>query len=97
MAGPLDDFVTRLNLQIEQFRGETETFVEVELREGSRAPLEAISAEPGYGFVTLRPRPEDTNGPEEWIVPVASIARITLRPVEEEGQIGFAPPAKGGG
>ena len=97
MAGPLDDFVTRLHLQIEQFGATAETRVEVELREGAHAAVQAISAEPGYGFVTLRPQPEDADGPEEWIVPITSIARITLRPLEEEGRIGFAPPEQGGG
>src|SRR5207245_7333391 len=52
MAGPLDDFVTRLHLQIDQFGATAETRVEVELREGAHAAVQAISAEPGYGFVT---------------------------------------------
>lgn len=91
VAGPLDDFVTRLQLQIERFEA-AETVVEIELREGSRAPLAAIDSEPGYGFLTLRPHPEDGEGPQEWIVPVASIVRITLRQAEEPEQIGFAPP-----
>lgn len=88
VAGPQDDFVARLNVRIEQFHGTAPTQVEVELREGSRAAVEAISPEPGYGFVTIRPQP-DGDGAEEWIVPVTSIARITLRTAETEGPFGF--------
>ncbi len=96
MAGPLDDFVTRLHLQIDQFEAK-ETVVEVELREGSRAPIASIDSEPGYGFVTLRPHAEGSGAAEEWIVPITSIARITLREADEPGRVGFAPPEKGGG
>jgi len=96
MAGPLDDFVTRLRLRIDQFEAR-KTIVEVEFREGFRAPITAIDSEPGYGFVTLRPHAEASGTAEEWIVPITSIARITLREADEPGQIGFAPPDKGGG
>jgi hypothetical protein len=92
MAGPLDDFVARLRLQIDQFEAK-ETVVEVELREGSRAAVREIDSEPGYGFVTLRPHPENGDAPEQWIVPVNAIARITLREAEPPEQIGFAPSA----
>jgi hypothetical protein len=90
MAGPLDDFVARLRLQIDGFEAH-ETVVEVELREGSRAAVHEIDSEPGYGFVTLRPHPENGEAPEQWIVPISSIARITLREADAPGQIGFAP------
>jgi hypothetical protein len=95
-GGPsADDFVTRLHQQIARFAATNEleqTKVEVALREGPLLVLDAISAEPGYGFVTLRPHPLDEGEREELIVPLASIARIRLSPAEEEPQFGFALP-----
>jgi hypothetical protein len=92
-AGPLDDLVTRIHLRIEAFVAEhgKQALVEVELRDGPTAALRSISAEPGSGFVTLRPH-GDGGAEEEWIVPVAAIARITLRAGEEREPFGFAAP-----
>src|SRR5437588_12035865 len=58
----IDDFVERVHRQIARFAGELpggEAQVELELRDGLVLPLESIVAEPGYGFVTLRPHGED--------------------------------------
>jgi hypothetical protein len=91
----LDDFVSRVHRQIARF---TETHalsqarVEVELRDGARHVLDTISAEPGYGFVTLRPHPTGGEEPHEVIVPLDSVAQITISPAEEEPQFGFAGP-----
>ena len=41
---------------------------------------------------TLLPHGED-GGEEEWIVPVAAVARITLRQAEEREPLGFSLPA----
>jgi hypothetical protein len=92
-AGPLDDLVTRIHLRIEAFVAEhgRQALVEVELRDGASAALRSISAEPGSGFVTLRPHGEDGTE-EEWIVPIASVARITLRAAGEREPFGFSLP-----
>jgi hypothetical protein len=92
-AGPLDDLVTRIHLRIEAFVAEhgKQALVEVELRDGGSAALRSISAEPGSGFVTLRPHGED-GAEEEWIVPIAAVARITLRAAEEREPFGFSLP-----
>jgi hypothetical protein len=92
-AGPVDDLVTRIHLRIEAFVAEhgKQALVEVELREGPTAALRSISAEPGSGFVTLRPHAEN-GGEEEWIVPITAVARITLRAVEEREPFGFSLP-----
>jgi hypothetical protein len=91
-SGPLDDLVARIQLRIEAFGEATgsQPVVEVELRDGSRAVLRSIDAEPGFGFVTLSPHGDD--GEEEWIVPVAAVARIVLRKAEERDPFGFSPP-----
>ena len=92
-AGPLDDLVTRIHLRIQEFveRHGKQARVEVDLRDGAAAPVRSISAEPGSGFFTVCAQADD-GGEEEWIVPVAAVARITLRVAEEEEPFGFALP-----
>ena len=104
-AGPsLEDFVARLNKTIEAFalrRGWDQALVEVELRDGARFALHSIHAEPGYGFLTLCPYPEDDERPkggegdgacppQEVIVPVGAIVRITLGEIEPQTSFGFS-------
>ena len=91
----LDDFVARVHREIERFTAGHEadaTHVEVELADGERLPLQALSAEPGYGFVTLTVHPAE-GSQRELIVPVAAIRRISLGPAEEErARLGFSLP-----
>jgi len=90
----LDDFVTRIHRQIASFADEhglAQAKVEIELHDGGTHVLDKISAEPGYGFVTLCPH-RTGDEPEELIVPLASVARIRISPAEDEPQFGFALP-----
>lgn len=91
-SGSVDDLVARVQLRIEAFAERTghPPVVEVELRDGSTSILQSLEAEPGLGFVTLVPHGD--GGDEEWIVPVASVARITLRRAEERDAFGFSLP-----
>lgn len=106
-VGPsLEDFVARLQKAIETFaqrRGWEQALVEVELHDGARFALHSIHPEPGYGFLTLCPYPEDQEKPwpksgegdgactpQEIVVPVGSIVRITLGDIEERASFGFA-------
>jgi hypothetical protein len=95
-AGPIDDLVDRIHRRIEQFAQEAgveQTYVEVELADGARYAVEALSAAPGYGFVTIRPHPGD-DIPGEAIVPIGSIKRIELsRAAEQRAQLGFSVPS----
>ena len=95
-AGPLDDLIERIHRRIEQFASEAkveQACVEVELADGSRYYVETLSADPGYGFVTLRPHAAD-GVPDEVIVPVGSIKRVELsKAVEERGRLGFSLPS----
>ena len=97
VAAPQDEFVHRLHRQIERFaaeQGVERAFVQVELVDGSRFTVHSITAEPGYGFVSIRPHEEDEpDVPGELIVPVGSIRRIELdRAEEERSQLGFSLP-----
>jgi len=85
----LDDFVKRLHACIER-HGEN-VVVTAELRDGSRLELISISPEPGYGFITLRPHPEEES-PSEVIIPVGALAQIRMHAPEERPRFGFSLP-----
>ena len=92
-APSLDDFVARIHRQIEQYtatHAADRSHVEVELADGERLSLQSLSAEPGFGFLTL-----SVEG-ELMIVPVGSIRRITLGPADEDRRPGFALPEEKG-
>jgi hypothetical protein len=95
----LDDFVTRVHKQIGQYTSShsaEQTEVQVELADGGRLTIRAISAEPGYGFVTLAVHTADATDPQQVIVPVNAIRRIDLGPAEaERARFGFALPDDG--
>ena len=111
-AGPLNDFVARLHRKIDEFvsrRGHEQAAVEIELHDGVRFTLHSISPEPGFGFITLCPYPEDDARPwprddadapvppDELIVPVGAIKRIVLNDAAgREPPFGFTLPAKPG-
>ena len=102
-APSLEDFVEKIRRTVEQFateRGLERAYMEVRLHDGTNFGVHSLRADPGYGFITLCPYPEDETGegdarpgaddplpPEELVVPVGSIARITLRgvPAHEPG------------
>ena len=94
-TGPLDDLVGRIHRRIESFANEhglEQAMVEVELADGSLLRLASISAEPGYGFLTLVPHPEDGE-PLEIIVPIGAVRQLTLSRAEPASPIGFSLPS----
>ena len=95
-AGPLDQFGERLERQIRavaEKAGVERAYVEVELTDGSRFAVDSVSAEPGFGFVTLSPHPDDDRAaPASLVVPLGAIRRIEIDRVdEEEHPFGFTP------
>ena len=94
-SGPLDELVERIVRRIEAFRTEhglEQAGVSVELADGSLHRLASLSAEPGFGFVTLCPHYDDGE-PAELIVPLGSIREIRIGAVENEPRLGFSAPA----
>lgn len=96
-AGPHEEFVAGVHRCIARFteaEGVPQAFVQVELADGSRFTLHSISPDPGFGFVTIRPHPEDRlESPGELIVPVGSIRRIELDRAEaQRARLGFSLP-----
>ena len=110
-GGPFEEFVSRLHRKIAEFqgrRGNEAAVVEIELVDGASFALHSISPEPGSGFITLRPYPEDEERPwargetdeplppDELIVPVGSIKRILLNDApDRRGRLGFSLPSSG--
>jgi hypothetical protein len=94
MAGPLDELVKRIHRRIEQFTAEhgVEAMVEAELADGSLHRLRSISAEPGFGFVTLDPHTESE--PRVLIVPLGAIRQLTITEAEPERRVGFSLPSE---
>jgi hypothetical protein len=94
MIGPLDDLVGRIHRRIESFAAEhglEQAMVEVELSDGALLRLASLSAEPGYGFVTLVPH-SDEGDPQELIVPLGAIRQLTLSRAEPQSPLGFSLP-----
>jgi len=95
MAGPLEDLVGRIHRRIETFAAEhglEQAMVEAELTDGSLHRLATLSAEPGYGFLTLVPHAEEGE-PRELIVTVGAIRQLTLSRAEPESPVGFSLPS----
>ena len=96
MAGPLEDLVGRIHRRIESFAAEhglEQAMVSVELSDGALIRLASLSAEPGYGFLTLVPHGEESE-PQELIVPIGAIRQITLSRAEAASPIGFSLPTE---
>jgi hypothetical protein len=93
-AGPLDQFVERLLRSISAFaqkHGIEQAAVEIEFPDGALVPVTSVSAEPGYGFVTLTPHVEAPEEPEELIVPIGAIRQIRLSiPEPARHRFGFS-------
>ena len=96
MAGPLVDLVSRIHRRIDSFASEhglAQAMVELELSDGAVLRLASISAEPGYGFLTLVPHAPEGE-PQELIVPIGAIRQLTLSRAEPESPIGFSLPSE---
>jgi hypothetical protein len=88
--GPTEDLVERIQRQAAA-QGPN-VCVTVELLSGASFELISLAAEPGYGFVTLRPHPEG-EAPTEVVVPIGSIAQIRLHAPASRPQFGFSASA----
>ena len=92
LAGPLDDLLQRIQRRVDRFaetHGVERPTVEVELIDGALLVLESMSPEPGYGFLTLVPHPEEEGEPPyELVVPVGAIRQLAIR-VTEPARVRF--------
>jgi hypothetical protein len=97
----VDEFLARVHDQIQGFRdtcGCEQVTVEVLLHDGTSLQLASMAPEPGYGWVTLNPVPEDADGPEGprvVLVPLGSVVRIVVEVAERPTRVGFSLPEAG--
>jgi hypothetical protein len=92
-----EPFVERLHRVIHAFAQEAgvgQAFVEVELEDGVRFVVDAVSADPGYGFLTFRLHRRNDEDPDQVVVPIRAIRRIELDKAEEQrAPFGFSLPS----
>jgi cold shock CspA family protein len=93
-VGPLDQFIERLHRRIESYRerkGLDEVAVEFELADGAVFTVRSVSADPGFGFITICPHSDNEEDDEDVILPMSAIRRITLgRPEPARARFGFS-------
>lgn len=97
MIGPLEELVTRIHRRVEAFQAEhgaEQATVSVELIDGALHRLASLSAEPGFGFVTLSPHAEDGDDPVEIIVPLGAVREIRIGGDNGARRLGFSLPAE---
>ena len=93
MAGPLDEFVARLARMVGAFAEEHEleqAEVRIELADGSRHVLATATAEPGFGFFSFTPHPEDAGDPRRVIIPIGAVKTIEISAPDPASAFGFA-------
>ena len=93
MAGPLDELVGRVRRMVEAFAREHEleqAEVRVVLADGRELVVEAVSPEPGYGFLTLTPHRDSGEEPKQVIVPIGGIKLVELSAPDPERPLGFS-------
>ncbi|MGL6278468.1 MAG: hypothetical protein ACRC50_02795 [Gaiella sp.] len=88
----------RLLRIVDRFRDEHElgqVEVQVELYDGSRLRLSSVSAEPGFGFLTLLPVEEEGEPPRALVVPVGALRVVEISVPDPEQPFGFVATADG--
>jgi hypothetical protein len=91
-AGPLDEFVQRLQRMVASFANEHEleqAEVCIELVDGSRHTLVSTNAEPGFGFFSFIPYREDGEEPKKLVVPIGAVRSIEFSAPDPERSFGF--------
>jgi hypothetical protein len=92
-AGPLDELVARIRRLVEAFaldQGLERAEVRVELIDGRELVVSSISAEPGFGFLTLVPYDEPGEEVRHVIVPIGAVKLIELSAPDPARPFGFS-------
>ena len=91
-AGPLDELIKRISRMAEGFATEEEleqAEVRMELADGSRHLLAAISPEPGFGFFSFTPHTPEGEDPRRLIVPIGAVKLLEISHPDPEQRFGF--------
>ena len=92
MAGPLDEFVSRLTRMVSEFAKEHEleaAEVRIELADGSRHLVAAATAEPGFGFLSFVPHRTVGEEPRHVVVPIGAVKAIEISAPDPDRPFGF--------
>jgi len=93
MAGPLDEFISRLTRMVAAFAQEhdlAQAEVRIELADGSQHLVATATAEPGFGFFSFAPHRDDGNEPRRVIVPIGAVKTIELSAPDPARPFGFS-------
>jgi hypothetical protein len=93
-AGPLDEFIGRLERIVTAFVRDNEleqAEVRIELVDGSRYVVATTSAEPGFGFFSFAPYREAEDEPRRVIVPIGAVRSIDISAPDTDRPLGFVP------
>jgi hypothetical protein len=96
MAGPLDEFVSRVTHMVGAFvaeHGLAQAEVRLELADGSRYVVASATAEPGFGFFSLTPHRGGDDEPRRVIVPIGAVKSIEISAPDPERSFGFSAGA----
>jgi hypothetical protein len=94
MAGPLDEFVSRVTRMVSVFvqqNGLDAAEVRIELVDGTPYLVESASADPGFGFFSFLPHRAAGEEPRQVIVPIGAVRSIEISAPDPERQFGFTP------
>ncbi len=92
MAGPLDEFVTRITRMAAEFvqeHGLEQAELRIELADGSHHLVATTTAEPGFGFFSITPHRPEGEEPRRVIVPIGAVKAIEISAPDPERQFGF--------
>jgi hypothetical protein len=96
MAGPLDEFVSRLTHMVSAFvaeHGLDQAEVRLELINDSRYLVAAATAEPGFCFFSFTPHRDRGDEPRRVIVPIGALRSIEISAPDPERPLGFLASA----
>jgi hypothetical protein len=94
MAGPLDEFVGRVNRMVSLFsqqHGLDAAEVRIELVDGTPYLVASASADPGFGFFSFLPHRAAGEEPRQVIVPIGAVRSIEISAPDAERPFGFTP------
>jgi hypothetical protein len=92
MAGPLDEFVGRVNRMVSTFmqqEGLDAVEVRIELVDGTPYLIASASPDPGFGFFSFLPHRAEGEEPRQVIVPIGAVRSIEISAPDPERQFGF--------
>jgi hypothetical protein len=94
MAGPLDEFVARVNRMVSTFmqtEGLDAVEVQIELVDGTPYLVASASPDPGFGFFSFLPHRAAGEEPRQVIVPIGAVRSIEISAPDPERPFGFTP------